>query len=101
MFLAPSPVWWQILHFAKTFSPAAASCAIEALIEARSAAPASEKLINFTLSSRIWLSRAALLGSEPRIVLSNCAVPGIGRRFPSQVFQVLSLSGFKGRDGAG
>src|ERR1700722_12140837 len=40
MFLAPSPIWWQILHLEKTFSPAAASCAAAAPTEARSAAPA-------------------------------------------------------------
>jgi hypothetical protein len=48
------------LHLPKTFSPAAASCAAAAPIEAMSAAPAIEKVNSFTFVSLIRISPRGL-----------------------------------------
>src|SRR5947209_1529543 len=42
-FFAPSPIWWQILHFAKTFSPSAGSPAAWARLVAATSSTAPAK----------------------------------------------------------
>src|SRR4051794_39872532 len=82
-FLAPSPIWWQILHLANTFSPSAGSPAAWArpLVPVSSTAPAKSAIVppmDIGLLSQCCIPVRGRVRYHP--TGQGCRLPGLSRQ---------------------
>src|SRR5210317_420293 len=93
---APSPTWWQALHFLKTFSPSAANSASNAAATTSGSAGASSTAATSTTGSAAASSAPSSSGvtssTNARIVISTLSLQSDTHPSVNTVYSVRARS---------